>query len=116
MEGSSLLCDYCFKVGEKMKRSRTVNRGWLRRMVAAGNVLARTSYSFDEMTGEKIGDEWIPARISTGYDDFKPGMYNLSDWYFKSHGHAWRNDDGVIELYVHSNLCIAMQVNPKLGK
>lgn len=90
---------------------KTVNRGWLRRQIAAGKVEARCNYrytddyAFDNATG--FGQTgWMPARISTGYGDFVEGVMNFTEFDLKSSsGRAYWKDDTQTEirLIVHSN-------------
>jgi hypothetical protein len=104
----------------------TVNRGWLKRQVLKGKVEARCShhltddYLFD--VANKYGvTGWMPARISHpvyeeyendfGYKrsrcadyDFIEGQMNFHDFDFEGKsGGAYRQPDGTIHFYIHSN-------------
>jgi hypothetical protein len=88
----------------------TVNRLKLRRMVEAGQIEARLDYSFDDMTGESSGTEWLPARVRTqlGHAPEHHGkeiVFHAHD-FESSAGRAYvrTSEDGVVILRVHSNL------------
>lgn len=110
---------------------QTVNRGWLKRQVAAGNLDAKCDYHLtDDYTYDNGNNggrtTWRPARMRQPVyerseagsrfdrlvdDDFREGNINLtaSDFTGKS-GRAWRQADGSIALVVHSNLCYTLRV------
>lgn len=80
-----------------------VRRDVVQRMIAKGNVEAKTSYRYDgrAVTSENDPDnDWKPARLSSGYGDFLDGHYNFHSYWFKSKtGYAWRREDGTIEIW-----------------
>ena len=88
-----------------------VRRDLLMKKVAAGKMLARTSYSYDgrHVTIEEECD-WMPARIVTGGTDVVHGFYNLyaSDFKTKS-GHATGREDGTFVLWVHGSFSVALK-------
>jgi len=93
-----------------MAKTRTVNRGWLRRMVSDGRVRARIGYSYNGRDLVQDSD-WLPARFSKGFGDFMQGFMNLTDFDFRSRsGYAMRGEGGIIILHVHSDLSIDVMV------
>lgn len=99
-----------------MKKYKTVNRGWLKRMVVAGKVQARCLYhltdDYQMDNANKFGvTGWMPVRISSdGYNDNKQGFINLTDDDFSSQcGRAISDEDG-IRLSIHSNLSYRMRI------
>lgn len=106
-----------------MEKNKTVNRGWLRRMVEKEKMEGRcTIHLTDDYLADVESDfgrmTWKPARIRVpkwrevgagiwivADDDIKPGCLNLDANAFQGDaGAAWREPDGVITLCVHSNL------------
>lgn len=115
--------------------SNTVNRGWLRKQIEAGNVEVKCDYS---MTDDYAWDnasgfgktDWMPARIRhpkfTEYtndvgntchrcidDDRKDGYMNLDEHDLTSRsGMAYRDskDNSIIRLSPYSNLCYSMRI------
>ena len=115
--------------------SNTVNRGWLRKQIEAGNVEVKCNYS---MTDDYAWDaasgfgktDWMPARIrrpkfakpgnNEGYregccidDDRKDGYMNLDECDLTSRsGMAYRDsqDNSIIRLSPYSNLCYSMRI------
>ena len=96
----------------------TVNRGWLKRQVMQGRVMARCTghytddYAFDAAYGFGIMDEWKPVRIAAAGTEFSPDFVTLTEWDFttKSGGAYTDAREGVIQFYVHSNLSYDMKV------
>lgn len=90
--------------------SKTVNRGHLRKQVVAGEMEAKTSYAYDGRVVTTAKDEeWKPAHLMTDGDN-KDGHYNLQPGDFKSKvGGAYTNEDGTINLRVHSNEVIVLR-------
>lgn len=115
--------------------SNTVNRGWLRKQIEAGNVEVKCDYS---MTDDYAWDnasgfgktDWMPARIrhpkfaeytnDVGNrdsrcvdDDRKDGYMNLDEHDLTSRsGMAYRDskDNSIIRLSPYSNLCYSMRI------
>ena len=93
----------------------TVNRGWLKRQIAAGKVEARCQYHLtDDYAWDNANDfgrsGWMPVEIRTG-NEWKETVIQLwaEDFRNKSGG-AYRTDDGMIHYYVHSNLHYEMRI------
>lgn len=87
----------------------TVNRGQLKKKVEKGIMLARTGYSYDGRT-VKQDTEWIPARLSSDYGDFKEGFYNLRDYQFKlKASRAWIGKTGIITLMITQNYYVELK-------
>jgi len=103
----------------------TVNRGWLKKQVAAGKMQARCDFDFDDIYGNQADMIWKPARLSpdreweeyedsngltrhrlvNGNDLYKLGCISFESWDFATKsGWAHRNTDNTIQLVVHSNL------------
>jgi hypothetical protein len=98
-----------------MNKIEHVNRGWLKRQVAKGLILARCNYHY---TDDYLGDAannfdktgWMEARMRSGYEDFKEGLINFweSDFSTKS-GTAYREDGNMVSFIVHSNLSYSLK-------
>lgn len=86
-------------------RVKTINRGWLKRQVLQGKVEAMRKfrytddYAYDAQTNYGK-TEWIPARISTNWEDRKDGYMNFDEYDFRAKGSsAWLEENGNITLY-----------------
>lgn len=93
-------------------KTKTINRGQLKRLVERGDLEARTEYCFDETMGCTQGDSspWKPARLRREYGDTKQGFFNISDFSFRTKsGAAWQNPNGTITLMVHGNEYIELR-------
>jgi len=115
--------------------SNTVNRGWLRKQIEAGNVEVKCNYSLtDDYAWDNANNggktDWMPARIRRpkfakldndgGYqdgrcidDDRKDGYMNLDEHDLTSRsGMAYRDskDNSIIRLSPYSNLCYSMRI------
>ena len=96
---------------------QTVNRGWLKRQVAAGKMEAANDHSYDEMTGQKDGGDWFPAVLKAQGEPSKPGQISFTDWEFRTKsGTAYRNSDGTITLIIHSNQSYKLRVKNDAAK
>lgn len=97
----------------------TVNRGWLKRQVEKGHVLAKCEYrytddyrydaacNFGEMPG--YVQAWLAKE--NDYSNHIEGKLKLWDFYFNSKsGCAYKNNDGTITLNVHSNLSYTLRI------
>jgi hypothetical protein len=105
---------------------KTINRGWLKRQVAAGKVEAKCNYRYsDDYAYDNASNfgrtEWMKARIRhpvfTEYvneygfklsrctdHDFIEGQMNFHESDFEGKaGGAYQDDDGTIHFYIHSN-------------
>jgi len=87
---------------------KTVNRGWLRRMVKAGRIVAVSACHFDDLHGEDRGlPQEMPVKLWADYPDWhdrQEGTIYLHDGDFKSKsGCCYQNANGTITLIVHSN-------------
>lgn len=95
---------------------KTVNRGWLKRKVAAGEMEAKLSYSFDDMYGSERGTEWKPARLRVAGEVPPEGLVSFFPFDFESKsGRAYYADAGetVIHLRIHSNLSYDLRLKGK---
>lgn len=116
-----------------MANSNTVKRNWLVKQIEAGKVEAKCThymtddYAYDNANGfGKTG--WMPARISNPTwrtitlqngntmdvvddHDFIEGQMNFhaSDFSGKSGG-AYRQNDGTISFYIHSNAHYTLRI------
>ncbi|MCB9423184.1 MAG: hypothetical protein H6667_25525 [Ardenticatenaceae bacterium] len=100
--GRKANCKRCLGQVRRRKNSNTVNRGWLKRRILEGKVLAKCDgvytddYAFDAAYNfQKTG--WLKARIE---DDNNRRVHNGQYLYFRSsdfrgYGYAWRrvNDE-----------------------
>lgn len=95
--------------------TKTVRRDWLKRQVKAGKVTVVDSYSFCDMLGTSRCKSEIPAALSEDFPTFsvrKQGVCYMLDCDFDSScGRAWRNDNGTVTLYVHSNLNYTFKIS-----
>lgn len=84
--------------------SKTINRGYLKRLAQQGKLELVSSYHFDDQMGESRTKEPLAVRVRKDYDDFVQGVVNLWESDFSSScGFANQGDDGTIHLHVHSN-------------
>lgn len=81
----------------------SIRRDVVQRMIARGDMEAKTSYHYDGrvVTNENSkGNDWKPARLSSGYGDFLDGHFNFHSYWFKGKtGSAERREDGTIEIW-----------------
>jgi hypothetical protein len=97
---------------------KTINRGWLRRQVAAGKVVAVSAYHFDDMMGASRGlPAPTPVKLHADFPDWHDrceGTIYLydSDFTAKS-GRAYDTGNGVIHLTVHSNCNYDLRLLPE---
>jgi hypothetical protein len=96
---------------------KTINRGWLRRMVKAGRIVAVSAYHFDDMTGEDRGlPHEMPVKLRADFPDWhdrKEGTIYLHDSDFKSKsGCCYDGGNGIIHLSVHSNCNYDLRLLP----
>ncbi len=96
-------CKRCLGQVKRRKHTNTVNRGWLKRRILEGKVIAKCDsyftddYAFDAAYNYQKTD-WLPARIEDNYGQ-RDGAYlyfNESD--FRGHGYAWKRENGDIAL------------------
>lgn len=97
----------------KMKRIR---RDKIKRLIEKGKIEARCKYQYtDDYAYDNANNfgktEWLPTRISSGYEDKKEGYINFEehDFRYKS-GAAWENDDRTITFMVLSNHSFALRI------
>lgn len=84
--------------------SKTINRGYLKRLAQQGRLELVSSYHFDDQMGESRTKEPLAVRVRKDYDDFVHGVVNLWESDFSSSsGFANQGDNGTIHLHVHSN-------------
>jgi len=84
----------------------TMRRDVLKRMAEAGKLETVSTYHFDDMQGTSIGKKALPVRLTDvgEYWTRQEGIcYLFPSDFSSSCGHAKRNDDGTIDLYVHGN-------------
>lgn len=78
-------------------------RDLLRKLIEAGQIEAKTSYSYDGRVVTDIhtpGNDWKPARLSTGYGDWKDGYFNFhSAWFTSKTGWAVQEAEHIWELH-----------------
>lgn len=111
----------------------TVKRNWIKKQIELGKMEAKCDlsltddYQFDN--GNDFGKTgWMPARMShpeyAEYinqvgnrdtrcinHDFVEGAMNFHDYEFTGKaGGAYKNDDGTIHLYVHSNCSFTLRM------
>lgn len=96
----------------------TVNRGWLKRQMAAGNVVMVGSYHFDDLLGSSRSSTEMPTKFRKEGEprEYKEGLAEFSDFDFTSNsGRAyWENKEkGLVHLRVHSNYNVTLKVLPK---
>jgi hypothetical protein len=112
---------------------KTINRGWLKRQVAAGNVEAKCNhhltddYAYDNANRFGVTG-WMQARIrhpvfgsyvnEFGYtrercvdSDFVEGQMNFNETDFEGKcGGAHQYEDGTIHFYIHSNASYDLRI------
>jgi hypothetical protein len=82
---------------------KKIRRDVLKRKVEKGLMLARTEYSYDGRCVTQ-DSEWIPARLSQGYGDFKEGFYNLRGYQFEmKSGYATVDENRIISMHITQN-------------
>lgn len=81
---------------------KTINRGWLRNRVIAGQIIGRKTMSFNGMidcstkTGQK---EDKPCFFARDISERQEGKVNIWEHDFRSSsGAAWQSNDGIIHL------------------
>ncbi|MCA9875303.1 MAG: hypothetical protein KC441_16645 [Anaerolineales bacterium] len=100
-------CRRCLGQVKRRPNRNTVNRGWLKRQILAGRVIAKCNYyhtddyAFDAAVNFRQSG-WLKARIE---DDYGQRAHNGECLYFtnsdfRGYGHAWReaNDDIVLSF------------------
>ena len=94
---------------ERVKMGKTVNRGWLKKQVLAGNVEAICSYNMTDDYKRDAANNFgktttfVPCRIKSGFEIIE-GCMNFYESDFRSKcGAAWMNENGTICFMVHSN-------------
>lgn len=94
--------------------SKTVNRGWLKREVAKGNMMVRCCYHMTDDYARDYADnygktDWIKVGIKEQHNG-EEETYDIPEWYFKSQsGCAYQDDKGKINLIIHSNLAYELK-------
>ncbi|XAI95982.1 hypothetical protein [Microcystis phage Mwe-JY26] len=87
-------------------RETTVNRGWLRRRIEAGEVEAKCDgkytddYAWDAATDFGKTD-WLPARVRPEgelWSDAPGGFITFDPSDFRGFGNAWKREDGTMVL------------------
>ena len=92
-----------------------MRRDTLRRLVEAGRVELVSSYHFDDMSGTSgHSGQAIPCAIAPeDWRDRKEGICYLRASEFEGNcGRVWRNPNGTLTLYVHSNCNYDLRVKP----
>jgi hypothetical protein len=92
---------------QSVRRTGTVNRGWLKRQILKGNVEAkRLSRYTDDYLWDVATDfgrtDWLPAVVISEEErkfGYTPdGRFKFEEGDFRGFGRAWWNDDGTITL------------------
>lgn len=101
------------------KTSNTVRRDKLWRLCEAGRLELTGSYHFDDQHGgERTAGVAMPVMPDPG--DFrlrKEGVAYLRKSEFDGGaGRAWKNPDGTVTLYVHSNSNYTLRIKPEEKK
>jgi hypothetical protein len=87
---------------------QTVNRGWLRRRIEAGEMEARCDYwHTDDYLRDAENDNgktgWLTPRVHTpGAPHYVEGYITFWPSEFSGYGRAWRESCGTITLYFGS--------------
>ncbi len=98
-------CKRCLGQVQRRQHTDTVNRGWLKRRILEGKVMAKCNYyytddyAFDAAYNYQQTD-WLKARIE---DDYDKRIHNGQCLYFRSSdfcGYGWasRQENGDISL------------------
>ena len=97
-------CKRCLGQVKRRKDTNTVNRGWLKRRILEGKVLAKCNgvytddYAFDAAYNfQKTG--WLKAKIEDDYSQRRAEncLYFRHDD-FRGYGYAWREANGDMHL------------------
>ena len=94
----------------------TFNRGTLLKLAKAGRLRVVGSYHFDDMHGgSRDTAKGMPVAMKPAdWRDRKDGVCYVTEWDFKSgSGRAWRNPNGTVTLYVHSNSNYDFEILPE---
>lgn len=81
----------------------TVNRGTLRKQVAAGMMFVCESRNYDEMTGQTSSNEIAVCKIREENGQHIEGVYQFRESDFKSKAGCAYNDADKITLIIDSN-------------
>jgi hypothetical protein len=98
--------------------TKTINRGWLKKQIAKGNIEAKCNhrltddYAFDAATG--FGkSEWAPARYVANKhqcdEQYDKGITLIDDFDFRGKM-AYQTDDGLIHLIVYSGYSFDLRI------
>jgi hypothetical protein len=101
--------------------SKTIRRDVLKRLIAAGRVVGRGSYNFDDMYGEsRSSGRRVPvALMPDKIEDRHKLAYDGKVWYLfdsdfsSKSGHAYGDPKGKLTLYVHSNSNYDLEILPE---
>ena len=91
----------------------TMRRNVLKRLAAQGKLETVSTYHYDEMSGQSIGKRPLPVRLTDTSEHWtRPEgfCYLFPSDFASSCGHASKNDDGTIDLYVHGNCWYTFRV------
>ena len=93
----------------------TMRRDRLRRLCEQGKLQLVASYSYDEMMGpDRLRGDPIPVTLMPeDRGTCREGVCYLHPGDFRSSvGRAWRDDSGLVTLYVHSNSNYTFRIIP----
>lgn len=97
-------CKRCLGQVKRRKNTNTVNRGWLKRRILEGKVMAKCNgvytddYAFDAAYDFQK-TSWLKAKIEDDYSRRQADdcIYFRSDD-FRGYGYAWRDESGDMHL------------------
>jgi hypothetical protein len=89
------------------KNPNTINRGWLRRRIEAGEVEAKCDYQYsDDYAWDAATDfrktDWMPARVRPDgelYSAAPSGFTTFDPSDFRGFGSCWKEPDGTMKLF-----------------
>jgi len=98
---------------------KTVNRGWLKKQIEKGIVMARCDYHYtDDYAWDYANncgkqETYIPCRMKGDHEKNTQGFICFSDWDLrtKTGGAYWENEaEKIIGLSIHSNLAYTLKI------
>lgn len=95
---------------------KMVNRGWLKRQIAAGKIEARCNFSYtDDYAWDNATNfgrtEWLPMYLMEGWQDHRENQIGVhaEELQFES-GRAYRVNEQEIRLSIHHNLLYTCRI------
>ena len=98
---------------------KTVNRGWLKKQIEKGIVLARCDYHYtddyawDYANNAGKQENYLPCRMKGDNEKNKDGFINFTPWELrtKTGGACWVNEEKkIISFSIHSNLGYTLKI------